>query len=398
MNPNDTGEPGLGEIQNMPNYVPNETIYTSSQIFNRHTAENISTMLPLTSIEQLTDPVYRKLVALITDETFHVFNVKQRFQNIGTSMPLETYKGVLREIALMQRVKGVDFPWDRPVKPTEYYNLQFSPEEIAIRYHAAHFRWMYGYDIIEAELINYTSREKRGYPIGALTAGKAANYASAYNLFADQLRLTALSLLAENSVYTETTSINLLDGEALTSADCRNWLMELNRILRLFRNGTTVNNFYQQYIQTPPETLQIVMLEEAYDNLRLRLSPDTYNPGAFESIMPQNVMRNLVLVDSFGRTRLLDGTGNPVDATYDNEGMSLLSWQPGYTTGPLPSLANTQCFIMDKRAINFQPRLRRDIFVAEHAELLRAPFRGHKWDDVHISDIWPMCRIDYEAP
>lgn len=376
----------------MPTNPVTATINTWSQLANEQ-SYNEMTLANLNSntIPTVYDPIYEKLIMQISDTIYREMRIEQRWSNIGATAPMNEYPGILREI-YMERRKGMDYAMDRDPRPNQLNVYNVIDDEINVRYHAAQFRWMYGWTLFDEELRRFSGGN--GNMIARLSELKAINAASARNMFIDALRKQTLYILATQVATQVETTIDISEFGTLTQAQAKEWLNMLDNMIFEMYTGTTKYSPTGEFVQIPRDRLQIVMPYAFWNSLVRTAFPDTYHIEYFQNILPQN----MILIDTMGGDQVaLTGTPTvPITPTFDNNGMNQLNWAPD-TNVIIPDTNNIQCVIFDRYALGFEDNLMQTNIGPKDIEKLAAPVRMHYWTKAYVTDLLPSVTIKLEA-
>lgn len=376
----------------MPTNPVTATINTWSQLANEQ-SYNEMTLANLNSntIPTVYDPIYEKLIMQISDTIYREMRVEQRWSNIGATAPMNEYPGILREI-YMERRKGMDYAMDRDPRPNQLNVYNVIDDEIQVRYHAAQFRWMYGWTLFDEELRRFSGGN--GNMIARLSELKAINAASSRNMFIDALRKQVLYILATQVAKEVETDIDISEFGTLTQAQAKEWLNMLDNMIFEMYTGTTKYSPTGEFIQIPRDRLQIVMPYSFWNTLVRTAFPDTYHIEYFQNILPEN----MILIDTMGGDQVaLTGTPTvPITPTFDAQGMNLLNWSAD-THVIIPDTNNIQCVIFDRYALGFEDNLMETHIGPKDIEKLAAPVRMHYWTKAYVTDMLPSVTIKLGA-
>lgn len=357
-------------------------VLANEQSAGAMTAGNLNS----TTFPTLSDPIYGKLIMQISDTIYREMRIEQRWGNLGVTAQPNEYPGILREIYMKKR-KGMDYAMDQDPRPTQLDVYEIINDDIDIRYHAAQFRWMYGWTIFDQELKRYTG----GFPsmIAQLTEMKAVNAASARNMYMDALRKELLFNVMQNVATTVETTIDISNFETLTAEDAKQWLIDMDNLLFELRVGTSKYNRLGEFMQTDPADLQVIIPYTYYKNVLRRAFPDTYHIEEFQGILPSN----MILIDTLGGDSIGNGATPPAPtpATYDAHGMSLLNWTS--TSTVIPGDESAQLVIMDKRIMGVEDNLSQTLIGARDIEKLATPVRMHYWTSAYYTDMVPAVVV-----
>lgn len=331
------------------------------------------------TLPQVFDPIYKKLIMTISDTVYHKMRVEQNWYDLGSTHTPNGYPGILREIAMMRR-KGQNFPGDNDPRFTTLGTYDVINDDIDVRYHAAQFRWMYGYTLYDEELRRFSN----GGPatIGQLMEMKAINAASARNMFMDSLRKKAMSILATQVSQFLGTGIDISSPD-LTEADAKTWLGIIDALIFTLWKGTNLYNGLGTYMQTPRDRLQVIIPYTYWNNVVRKAFPDTFHQEYFENILPQNMVR----IDTMGNDQMMQTSGDattPVVPTFNSKGMNLLNWT---SDSDMQSNTKVQCLIMDKFALGFEDNLDEVLTAPKDIEKLATPVRAHYWTKAYVTDM-----------
>ena len=375
----------------MPTNPVTATINTWSQLANEQ-SYNEMTLANLNSntIPTVYDPIYEKLIMQISDTIYREMRVEQRWSNIGATAPMNEYPGILREI-YMERRKGMDYAMDRDPRPNQLNVYNVIDDEIQVRYHAAQFRWMYGWTLFDEELRRFSGGN--GNMIARLSELKAINAASSRNMFIDALRKQVLYILATQVAKEVETDIDISEFGTLTQAQAKEWLNMLDNMIFEMYTGTTKYSPTGEFIQIPRDRLQIVMPYSFWNTLVRTAFPDTYHIEYFQNILPEN----MILIDTMGGDQVaLTGTPTvPITPTFDAQGMNLLNWSAD-THVIIPD-TNIQCVIFDRYALGFEDNLMETHIGPKDIEKLAAPVRMHYWTKAYVTDMLPSVAIKFNG-
>lgn len=376
----------------MPTNPVTATINTWSQLANEQ-SYNEMTLANLNSntIPTVYDPIYEKLIMQISDTIYREMRVEQRWSNIGATAPMNEYPGILREI-YMERRKGMDYAMDRDPRPNQLNVYNVIDDEIQVRYHAAQFRWMYGWTLFDEELRRFSGGN--GNMIARLSELKAINAASSRNMFIDALRKQVLYILATQVAKEVETDIDISEFGTLTQAQAKEWLNMLDNMIFEMYTGTTKYSPTGEFIQIPRDRLQIVMPYSFWNTLVRTAFPDTYHIEYFQNILPEN----MILIDTMGGDQVaLTGTPTtPITPTFDAQGMNLLNWSAD-THVIIPDTNNIQCVIFDRYALGFEDNLMETHIGPKDIEKLAAPVRMHYWTKAYVTDMLPSVAIKFNG-
>ena len=375
----------------MPTNPVTATINTWSQLANEQ-SYNEMTLANLNSntIPTVYDPIYEKLIMQISDTIYREMRVEQRWSNIGATAPMNEYPGILREI-YMERRKGMDYAMDRDPRPNQLNVYNVIDDEIQVRYHAAQFRWMYGWTLFDEELRRFSGGN--GNMIARLSELKAINAASSRNMFIDALRKQVLYILATQVAKEVETDIDISEFGTLTQAQAKEWLNMLDNMIFEMYTGTTKYSPTGEFIQIPRDRLQIVMPYSFWNTLVRTAFPDTYHIEYFQNILPEN----MILIDTMGGDQVaLTGTPTvPITPTFDAQGMNLLNWSAD-THVIIPD-TNIQCVIFDRYALGFEDNPMETHIGPKDIEKLAAPVRMHYWTKAYVTDMLPSVAIKFNG-
>ena len=376
----------------MPTNPVTATINTWSQLANEQ-SYNEMTLANLNSntIPTVYDPIYEKLIMQISDTIYREMRIEQRWANIGATAPMNEYPGILREI-YMERRKGMDYAMDRDPRPNQLNVYNVIDDEIQVRYHAAQFRWMYGWTLFDEELRRFSGGN--GNMIARLSELKAINAASSRNMFIDALRKQVLYILATQVATEVETDIDISEFGTLTQAQAKEWLNMLDNMIFEMYTGTTKYSPTGEFVQIPRDRLQIVMPYSFWNTLVRTAFPDTYHIEYFQNILPEN----MILIDTMGGDQVaLTGTPTvPITPTFDAQGMNLLNWSAD-THVIIPDTDNIQCVIFDRYALGFEDNLMETHIGPKDVEKLAAPVRMHYWTKAYVTDMLPSVTIKLGA-
>lgn len=376
----------------MPTNPVTATINTWSQLANEQ-SYNEMTLANLNSntIPTVYDPIYEKLIMQISDTIYREMRIEQRWANIGATAPMNEYPGILREI-YMERRKGMDYAMDRDPRPNQLNVYTVIDDEIQVRYHAAQFRWMYGWTLFDEELRRFSGGN--GNMIARLSELKAINAASSRNMFIDALRKQVLYILATQVATEVETDIDISEFGTLTQAQAKEWLNMLDNMIFEMYTGTTKYSPTGEFIQIPRDRLQIVMPYSFWNTLVRTAFPDTYHIEYFQNILPEN----MILIDTMGGDQVaLTGTPTvPITPTFDAQGMNLLNWSAD-THVIIPDTNNIQCVIFDRYALGFEDNLMETHIGPKDIEKLAAPVRMHYWTKAYVTDMLPSVAIKFDG-
>ena len=376
----------------MPTNPVTATINTWSQLANEQ-SYNEMTLANLNSntIPTVYDPIYEKLIMQISDTIYREMRIEQRWANIGATAPMNEYPGILREI-YMERRKGMDYAMDRDPRPNQLNVYNVIDDEIQVRYHAAQFRWMYGWTLFDEELRRFSGGN--GNMIARLSELKAINAASSRNMFIDALRKQVLYILATQVATEVETDIDISEFGTLTQAQAKEWLNMLDNMIFEMYTGTTKYSPTGEFVQIPRDRLQIVMPYSFWNTLVRTAFPDTYHIEYFQNILPEN----MILIDTMGGEQVaLTGTPTtPITPTFDAQGMNLLNWSAD-THVIIPDTNNIQCVIFDRYALGFEDNLMETHIGPKDIEKLAAPVRMHYWTKAYVTDMLPSVAIKFNG-
>lgn len=367
--------------------MPNGTLYSqpaaTSNIWDMQANEQSYKALVLSALNSTAlptnyDPIYGKLVEQISDTVYHKMRVEQVWSAIGSTHAPQAYPGILREIAMTRR-KGQDFAMDVNPRPTTFGEYPIIGDDIQVRYHAAQFRWMYGYTIFDEELRRFSGGN--GTTVGQLTEMKAINMASARNMYMDALRKKTMNIYATQVAGQVSSGVDISDFDNLTEEQAKSWLNEVDNLIFQLWVGTNLYNGLNAFMQTPKDRLQVIMPRKYWNNIVRRAFPDTFHGEYFQNIMPEN----MILVDTMGDDHVF--TGDPatqVEPTFDSQGMNLLNWSK---SSNVKNASNIQCLIVDKFAIGFEDNLNETLMTPKDARKLVTNVYNHFWTKAYVTDM-----------
>lgn len=370
------------------------TALTWSQLANEQSyQEMLSNNMNVTEFPVELDPIYKQLIMQISYTMYRYLPVLQRWRNIGRTAPMNAYPGILRELVMFKR-KGMNYPMDAETRPSTLNSYDIINDDIDVRYHAAQFRWMYGWTLFDEELRRFAGKEQ-GDLIAQLTQMKTMNAVSSRNMFCDALRKKTLSVLANNVSVPLTAPVDISDYKTLTQEQALEWLDWIDNILFEMSVGSKKYNKLGEYIQTPKESLQMIIPYELYHNVVRKAFPLTISKTQyFDNILPAN----LILVDTLGNDELVTLTGStagtdPLVPTFDNHGMNLLNWD-GTSNTVINTKPNMQAVIMDMDAIGIEDNLNQTLVGTKDIAKLATPVRMHYWTKAYVTDMVPSVVIN----
>lgn len=363
----------------------NPTKNTWDQVANKQSFDEITSgnLNSKTLIVEY-DPIYNKLVQQISYTMYRKLRIMQKWERLGRTAPENAYPGILREIFMAQR-KGMNYPFDNQVTPTTLNSYDIIDDEIETRYHAAQFRWLYGWTIFDEILRRYSGGN--GMTIAELTEMKFINAVNARNMFMDALRKETLFQLISNVAIPVNIPIDITDFDNLTQAQAQSWFNAVDNILFEMSVGTALYNALGAFIQVPKSDLQLIMPRAYFMNILRRAFPDTYHTESFENILPEN----LILIDTLGGDTLMTAGTTAAQPTFDAKGMNLLNWTKAdsFTMGE----PDTVAVIMHRDCIGFEDNLNATLFGPKDIEKLATPVRSHFWTKAYYTDMLPVCKI-----
>jgi hypothetical protein len=374
----------------MPRYDFPATKGTWTQVANKQAFDEFDmSHLTMDTPIAIYDPIFGKLLHTIGTTLYRHFTVSRRWTELTTNMPSNTYPGMIRQIAMLQR-KNINYVMDNGTRPTMFYQIPRREDEIVVQYSTAQFRTMYGYNIAREELNRFANGTVS--TITEIMAMKHANVNTAHNMFMTQLRKKMLAMMIDNLATAVPTGVDISNYEDLTEQQAKDWLVQIDRLLFELKTGTAKYNLLAQFMEVPESELQMVIPRDWYYNVLRRAFPFTYtNDVQYRAAIPTN----LILIDTLGDDNLTDATGAIVPYSSDSVGMSTINWTPTSSTSPHDS--KVQAVIYDKRAIGLEENLEEIAVGVRDPDQLATPVTAHFWVSGYMSTWFPVIKLTSDA-
>lgn len=336
--------------------------------------------------------VYEELIQQITLNMYHQSRYKERFANLGTQLPNNSYSGMIRDMAMIDR-KGENFARDNGVSEETLGAYRIVKDKILVRYHSVQFRWTYPWTLFDEEIRRYAgnSPENAANAIAQITTMQTQNMVKSKNLNNDNIRLKVLNI-ASKAIGKEYLmgEIDITDFETLTTEEAKQWLVNLDKLFyTLTETGTTEFTDYDILHQLDAEEIDFVINYDSWKNVLRRAYPDTYHKALFEDVVPKGV--NMIFTTGLGDVKITEADGTEIIPTFSTYGMNELTW--GSDWKEVKSDPSLQGYIFHKKALGFELNLDTTLTGQKDIEKLATPVRSHYWNSAYFTDLLPFVNL-----